>query len=118
MRRVLGWALGVGCALAVTATSAAAETRVSVGVFTPNIGVHVGVGRPVYREPVYAPPPVVYREPVYRERVYYPDPYRPVYRERVVVIERRHDNGRHKGWYKHNRGRDWRDERYERDHRR
>jgi hypothetical protein len=112
MGRLLGWTLGVGCALAITAAPAAAETRVSIGVFAPNVGAHVEIGRPVYAPPVYRVP--VYREPVYRERV-----YRPVYRERVVVIEPRHDNGRHNGWHKHDRDhdRDWRDERYDRDRR-
>jgi hypothetical protein len=113
MGRFLGWTLGVGCALALSAAPAAADTRVSVGVFTPNIGVHVGVGRPVYREPYYRPAyrPPVYRVPVYRDRVYYPDYdpyydpyyYRPVYRDRVVIVNGGHDNGRHNGWYKDDR---------------
>ena len=113
MGRLAGWTLGVVFALAISAAPAAADTRWSVGV-------HIGSG-PVYG-PVYSPP--VYRVPVYRERVVYREPiYRPVYRERVVVVERRHDNGKHKGWYKHDRGRghdrdrDWRDERYDHDRR-
>ena len=110
MGRLLGWALGVGCALAITAAPAGAETRVSIGVTSPNVGARIEIGRPVYG-PVYHEVPV-YRERVYRERI-----YRPVYRERVIVVERRHDNGKHKGWYKHGRGRDWRDERFERDRR-
>ena len=103
MGRVVGWTLGIVFALAISVAPAAAETRWSVGV-------HIGSGPvyypPVYRERVYYPPPV------YRERV-----YRPVYRERVIVVERRHDNGKHKGWYKHDKhGRgDWRDDRYDRD---
>lgn len=101
MRRLLGWTFGIGCALALTATSAAAETRVSIGVVTPNGGARVEIGRPVY-----AP---VYRVPVYRQQVYREPIYRPVYRERVIIVERRHDNGKHKGWHKH-----WRDERDER----
>ena len=106
MGRLLGWALGVGCALAITAAPAAAQTRVSIGVFSPNVGARVEIGRPVYV-------PVYQEVPVYRERI-----YRPVYRERVIVVEPRHDNGKHKGWYKHGRGRDWRDDdRYERDRR-
>jgi len=114
MGRLLGWTFGVGFALAITAAPAAAQTHVSIGVFSPGVGARVEIGRPVY-EPVYP-------APVYRERVVYREPvYRPVYRERVVVIERRHDNGKHKGWYKHDkhgRGGDWRDdERYERDRR-
>lgn len=115
MGRLIGWTLGVGCALALAAAPASAQTRVSIGVAGPNVGAHVEIGRPVY-VPVYREP--VYREPVYRERVVYREPvYRPVYRERVIVVERRHDNGKHKGWYKHGRGRDWRDDRYERDRR-
>jgi hypothetical protein len=120
MGRFLGWALGIGCALAISAAPAAADTRVSIGVFTPNVGVQVGVGQPVYR-PVYAPPvyaPPVYRAPVYRERVYHPvyQPvyYPPVYRERVVVVDGHHDNGRHNGWYKKDGGRGWHDDRDDR----
>ena len=117
MGRLLGWTLGVGCALAIHAAPAAAQTHVSIGVISPNVGARVEIGRPVY-EPVY-PVPVyrerVYREPVYRERIVYRPV--PVYRERVIVVERRHDNGKHKGWYKHGRGRDWRDERHGRDRR-
>jgi hypothetical protein len=110
MGRLISWTLGVGCALAITAAPAGAQTRVSIGVSAPNVGARVDIGRPVYY------PVPVYREPVYRERVVYLEPvYRPVYRERVIVVERRPDNGKHKGWYKHGRGRDWRDERYERD---
>lgn len=121
MGRLLGWALGAGCALAITAAPAAAQTHVSIGVSGPNVGARVEIGRPDYY------PVPVYRGPVYRERVVYREPvYRPVYRERVIVVEPRHDNGKHKGWYKHGRGRDWRDERdwhdwrdeqYERDRR-
>ena len=96
MGRFAGWTLGVVFALAISVAPAAADTRWSVGV-------HIGSG-PVYAPaPVYYPPPV-YRAPVYRERVYYPvyEPvyYPPVYRERVVVVNGRHDNGRHNGWYK------------------
>ena len=109
MGRLLGWTLGAGLVLAITAAPAAAQTRVSIGVFSPSVGARVEIGRPVY-EPVY-------EVPVYRERI-----YRPVYRERVIVVERRHDNGKHKGWYKHDkhdryRDRDWRDDRYDRDRR-
>ena len=114
MGRFAGWTLGIIFALAISVAPAAADTRWSVGV-------HIGSGPvyypPVYRERVYYPPPV-YRERVYypvRERVYYP----PVYRERVIVVNGRHDNGKHKGWYKHDKhGRgDWRDDRYDRDRR-
>ena len=118
MGRLLGWTLGAGFALAITAAPAAAQTHVSIGVAGPHVGARVEIGRPDYY------PVPVYREPVYRERVIYREPiYRPVYRERVVVVERRHDNGKHKGWYKHDkhdryRDRDWRDDdRYDRDRR-
>src|SRR5689334_19970466 len=105
MGRLIGWTVGVGCALALGAAPAGAQTRVSIGVAGPNVGAHVEIGRPVYA-PVYPAP--VYRERVYRERVYREPVYRPVYHERVIVVERRHDNGKHKGWSKHGRGRDWR----------
>ena len=67
--------------------------------------------------------PPLYHVPVYRERVYYPaynypvyEPYyRPVYRDRVIIVDNRHDNGRHNGWYKKGRGPGWRDDRYYRD---
>ena len=78
MGRFVGWTLGVVFALALSVAPAAAQTRWSVGV-------HIGSG------PVYAPAPVYYPPPVYRA---------PVYRERVVVVNGRHDNGRHNGWYK------------------
>jgi hypothetical protein len=126
MGRLVGCTLGIACAFAITAAPAVAQTGVSIGVFTPNIGAHVVVGRPVYPRPVYAPVyyPPVYQVPVYRERVYYPaynypvyEPYyRPVYRDRVIIV--RHDNGRHNGWYKKGRGPGWRDDRsYYRDDR-
>ena len=114
MGRFVGWTLGVVTALAISVAPAAADTRWSVGV-------HIGGGGPYYGGPVYYPPPV-YRAPVYRAPVYDPyyyepyyDPYyrpvyrsvRPVYRDRVVIVNGRHDNGRHNGWYKdRGRGRD------------
>jgi hypothetical protein len=115
MGRFVGWTLGAVVALAVSAAPAAAQSW--------SVGVHIGNG-PVYGGPVYYPP--VYRAPVYRVPVYDPyyDPYyyrpvyrsyRPVYRERVVIVNRgRHDNGRHNGWYKNDkrgRGPAWRDDR-------
>ena len=119
MGRFLGWALGVGCVLAISAAPAAAQVHVSVGVFGGGWGGHVAVGRPPY--PVYAPVPVYYPPPVYAAPVYrapyYPvyrpyyrpvyRPYGPAYRSNVVVVQGRHDNGRHNGWYKngkHGRG--------------
>src|SRR5688572_11480038 len=75
MGRYLGWALGLGFALAIGAAPASAQTHFDVGIFGPNIGVHVGVGRPVY-----VPPPVYYRAPIYRAPVYRA-PYRPIYRD-------------------------------------
>jgi len=103
MGRYLGWALGLGCALAISAAPASAQTRFSVGVFGPNIGVHVGVGRPVY-----VPPPI-YRAPVYRPayRPVYDPYYREVYRPRVVVVQPRYNNGRHNGWDNRGRGPNW-----------
>lgn len=118
MGRVVGWTLGAVVALTVSVAPAAAQSW--------SVGVHIGNGpvyapapyydpyyRPVYRAPVY-------RVPVYREPVYYPvyQPYyRPVYRDRVVIVNGRHDNGRHNGWYKNDRrgrGPSWRDDRYRR----
>ncbi len=113
MGRYLGWALGLGFALAVSAAPASAQTRFDIGIFAPNIGVHVGVGRPVY-----APPPVYYRAPIYRAPVYRP-PYRPVYRNygypvyrevyrpRVVVVQPRYDRGRSNDWDNRGRGPSW-----------
>jgi hypothetical protein len=54
MGRYLAWAFGVGLAVAAFATPAAAQTHVDVGVWLPNVGARVVVGRPR----VYAPPPV------------------------------------------------------------
>ena len=120
MGRFLGWALGVGCVIAIGVAPAAAQTHVSVGVYGGSFGGHVTVGRPVYAPvyypPVYYPPPV-YPVPVYQAPVYYPAPvyaapyyrpyyrpayraYGPAYRGHVVVANGRHDNGRHNGWYK------------------
>ena len=68
-----------------------------------DIGVFLGVPGPEYVAPapvVYeAPPPVVYTPaPVYGYGYGYHDDYRD---------ERRwHDNGHHRGWYKHHRGDD------------
>ena len=114
MGRYLGWALGLGFALAISAAPAAAQARFDVGIFAPNIGVHVGVGRPVY-----APPPVYYRAPIYRAPVYRPayrpvydpyyvDPYyRGAYRPGVVVVSPRYDRGRYNGWDNRGRGPSW-----------
>ena len=130
MGRFLGWALGIGCVLALSAAPAAAQVHVSVGVYGGGFGGHVAVGDPPY--PVYAPVPVYYPPPVYAVPVYYPPvyypAYRPVYRPAyrpvstgriwpahygpaygggVVVVQGRHDNGHHNGWYKngkHGRG--------------
>ena len=78
MGRFLGWALGLGCVLAISAAPAAAQVHVSVGVFGGGCGGHVAVGYPPY--PVYAPVPVYYPPPVYAAPVYYPPVYYPVYR--------------------------------------
>ena len=95
MGRFAGWTLGVIFALAISVAPAAAQGW--------SVGVHIGNG-PVYGGPVYYPP--VYRAPVYRVPAYDPyydpyyydsyyDPYyyrpvyrsyRPVYRDRVVVV--------------------------------
>jgi hypothetical protein len=119
MGRLVGWTLGTVLALAIGAAPAAADTRWSVGVHIGNGPVYGPYYPRVYYPPVYRAP--VYRAPVYRERVYYPaypvyDPYyyRPAYRDRVVVVRGRHDNGRHRGWYKgrdRGRGPAWRDDR-------
>ena len=67
-----------------------------------DIGVFFGVPAPVYAAPppvVYQPPPVVYQAPpvAYAPVPAYGYGYQDEYRE-----ERRwHDNGRHRGWYKH-----------------
>ena len=68
MGRFLGWALGVGCVLAIGAAPAAAQVHVSVGVFGGGWGGHVAVGYPPY--PVYAPVPVYYPPPVYAAPIY------------------------------------------------
>ena len=129
MGRFLGWALGFGCVLAISAAPAAAQVHVSVGVHGGGFGGHVSVGYPPIRcrirstrrcrcitrrrstrrrsialryYPAYRP---VYRaayRPVYRPaygRVYGPA-YRPVYGQQVAVVQGRHDNGKHNGWYK------------------
>ena len=90
MGRYFACALGIGCALAINVAPAAAQTHVDIGVFLPNVGARVVVGRPR----VYVPPPV--------------------YAPRVVVVERdyRHDRGRHRGWDKRDRGRFDRDSYY------
>jgi hypothetical protein len=46
MKRYWLWALGVGVALTMHATTAAAQTRVDVGVFTPHVAARVSVGAP------------------------------------------------------------------------
>jgi hypothetical protein len=78
MGRSVAWALGVGLGLASSAVPAAAQTHVSVGVWTPNVGAHVVVGSPR----IYAPRPV-YIAP-----------------SRVYVVERdhRHGKGPGRGW--------------------
>jgi hypothetical protein len=53
-----------------------------------DVNVFLGVPGPVY----VAPPPVVYQPPPV---VYAPAP-----------VRRWHDNGKHKGWYKHHHGDD------------
>jgi hypothetical protein len=117
MGRLVGWTLAAVGALAISAVPAAAQSW--------SVGVHIGNG------PVYAPGPYydpyyrpVYRAPVYRVPVYDPyyDPYyyrpvyrsyRPVYRDRVVIVNGRRDNGRHNGWYRDDRrgrGPGWRND--------
>lgn len=68
----------------------------------PSIGLSIQFGSPAYIEPpaVYYPPPPVYYGPP-------PSYYVPRVERRVVIVPDddyryyRHDNGRHRGWYKH-----------------
>ena len=74
MGRYFTWALGATVALGLSTTSAAAQSRIDVGVWLPNVGARVVVGAP--RVVVVAPP-------------------------RYVVVQRdnRHDRGRRvRGW--------------------
>jgi hypothetical protein len=71
MRRGLKWVLGASAAVAVSATTATAQTHVDVGIWTPNGGGRVVIGSPR----VYVPAPV-YRAP-----------------ETVYVVEREHRHG-------------------------
>ncbi|MDR5746784.1 hypothetical protein QCE73_26795 [Caballeronia sp. LZ029] len=77
-------ALGICCACVSGLASAYSD-----------VNVFLGVPGPVY----VAPPPVVYQPaPV----VYAPAPaYGYGYQREYRDEHRRHDNGKHKGWYKH-----------------
>ena len=77
MGRYLVWALGVGTGIVLGTTAAAAQTRVDISVFTPNVGARVIVGSPrVYvPAPVYVEPVYVIQPRVYVERDYYYRPY-------------------------------------------
>jgi len=65
-----------GSIVFVLAAASFCAAAVSVGVSTPNVSVHVGTPQPAPRVTV-------------------------IERERVIVEERPHDNGKHKGHYKH-----------------
>ncbi len=75
-----------------------------------SVGVNFGI--PVVAAPVYAPAPVYVPRPVpvyhlQREGCYGGYGYRPVYygHLRDYRYDRfRHDNGRHRGWYRNERG--------------
>ncbi|MEM5453992.1 hypothetical protein VSR69_03935 [Paraburkholderia phytofirmans] len=88
--------------LVLTALGVSLGCASSSALAHADIGVFLGVPGPVYAAPppvVYQPPPVVYQSPpvVYAPVPAYGYGYQDEYRE-----ERRwHDNGRHRGWYKH-----------------
>ena len=93
-------ALGFVAALAL-ATPSPAHAHFSLGIALPGFGlfVHEPCPRPfVYAPPVYYRPPVVYYQPA---PVVYPYGY-------ARYGRYRHDNGWHRGWYKHHR--DWDDD--------
>ncbi len=83
MGRYFAWALGVGFGIALSATPAAAQTHVDIGIWTPNGGGRVVLGSPR----VYVPPPVYVVRP--RVLVVERDYYRP-YRRPVRGWERGH----------------------------
>lgn len=88
-------------AVALTSNTASAEVNVDIGIGTPGIIVPA----PVYVEParVYYPSYVNDRHHSYDWSYWHP-------RREVVVVkeehEYRHDNGKHKGHYKHGGDRD------------
>ncbi|MGE8162916.1 hypothetical protein ACQKRQ_22470 [Paraburkholderia sp. NPDC080076] len=88
--------------LVLTALGVSLGCASSSALAHADIGVFLGVPGPVYAAPppvVYQPPPVVYQSPpvAYAPVPAYGYGYQDEYRE-----ERRwHDNGRHRGWYKH-----------------
>ena len=92
-------ALGFVAALAL-ATPAPAHANFSLGIALPGFGlfVHEPCRRPAYAPPVYYQPPTVYYPPA---PIVYPSWYGP-------RGGYRHDNGWHRGWYKHHR--DWDDD--------
>ncbi|MGV2288390.1 hypothetical protein AAHK20_06715 [Trinickia sp. YCB016] len=88
--------------LSVLGISAACAS--SAALAHVDVGVYLGAPAPVY----VAPPPVVYEAPpppvVYEARppvVYAPAPVVYGYPGGYWEERRWHDNGRHRGWYKH-----------------
>ena len=103
MRKLL-----VGFAVLVVATLGAVRpvgAQVSIAIGVPGFGLYVGA--PYYPPPVVYGPPIAYAPPVYGPQVVYaPAPvyYRPpgYCTPRYYGAQyQAHDNGLHRGWYKH-----------------
>jgi hypothetical protein len=92
MRKAL---LGLGLlAMVAVAVPRRADAHVSVAIGLPGFGFFLGA------PPVVYAPPVAYAAPVYAPPAYYAPCYRcgpPV----AYAPAYFHDNGRHRGWYKH-----------------
>ena len=116
MGRSWVWIFGAAVGIALSTSPAVAQTHVDIGVWTPNVGAQVVIGRPrvyvpapVYAAPLYEPPvyvqPPVYVSPLYApHRVYVPPAY--VVRPRVYVGRNYgypyyYRSGPIRGWEKH-----------------
>ena len=98
MRKAL---FGLGLlAMVAVAVPRRADAHVSVAIGLPGLGFFLGAPAVPYAPPVVYAPPVAYAAPVYAPPVYYAPyyGYRPPVAYAPVYF---HDNGRHRGWYKH-----------------